>query len=298
MPRDLARSLQRSLSHLKPGPIKGGEHGSPIPTHFRPNPKFVQVKDRLAFWHIAPNDKVTLIRGPQELKGTTGTVERVDRETSRVYLRENQFAAKKRQQSQYPGEAFSPDAPTQIIYLPRSYHVDNFRLQVEDQGLTHTVTRMKRSAITWDRNYRRFSWKRYGLVTSLIAPETKDDLGNIITKAHTGWLQIAWPREDVEAPPKAGQFDTKGPSAAKISFLPSFAKLKNHLETPIARQLELKNILIPELRLPNLDLNGGYFSRAVRTKRFNKQKEETMEISKAQRKAQRKQSAMAQIELA
>lgn len=89
---DAGRSLQRCLSHLKgAGRKKGGQHGSPIPTHFRPSRVFVQLKDRIPYWNIAPDDKVVLIRGNDELKGMHGTVERVDRETNKVYLKENLF---------------------------------------------------------------------------------------------------------------------------------------------------------------------------------------------------------------
>ena len=174
------------------------------------------MKDRLAFWHIAPNDKVKLIRGPADIKGTVGTVATVDRERSRVYLVENQFAvrffappstaeltpsicvrqAKKRQANQYPGEAFTPEhTPSAIVFLPKAYHVDNLRLQVEDAGESHTVSRIKRSAVTWDRRLRRFHWKRYGLVPKLISPEVLAEDGTVEKPAHSGWLQIAWPRE-------------------------------------------------------------------------------------------------------
>ena len=89
--RDLGRSLQRTLTHLRPPPIKGGKFAMPIPTHFRPAPRFVAVEDRIPFWHIAPNDLVTVIKGGDEVKGKTGTVDRVDRETNRVYLKQDDF---------------------------------------------------------------------------------------------------------------------------------------------------------------------------------------------------------------
>jgi len=66
----------------------------PIPSHFRPAQDFVQVKDRIPFWHVAPGDRVKLVRGDSELKGRTGTVDRVDRETNRVYLKEGHFSVR------------------------------------------------------------------------------------------------------------------------------------------------------------------------------------------------------------
>jgi hypothetical protein len=89
---DAGRSLQRCLTHLRgAGKKRGGQHGSPIPTHFRPSRVFVQLKDRIPYWNIAPEDKVVLIRGKDELRGMEGTVDRVDRETNKVYLKENPF---------------------------------------------------------------------------------------------------------------------------------------------------------------------------------------------------------------
>lgn len=90
--RDLSRSLQRNLEHLRPPPTRGGKSGMPIPSHFRPPPKFVQVKDRVPYWHFAPGDRVKLIKGDERVKGKIGQIERVDRETNRVYLSEPEFA--------------------------------------------------------------------------------------------------------------------------------------------------------------------------------------------------------------
>jgi hypothetical protein len=94
-PRDLSRSLQRTVAHLNPPPHRGGKFGrSSIPTHFRQNPHFVQVKDRIPFWHVAPGDRVMMVRGGEDVKGKVGVVDRVDRETNRVYLKEPEFAVR------------------------------------------------------------------------------------------------------------------------------------------------------------------------------------------------------------
>lgn len=90
-PRDLGKSLQRTLTHLRPPPVKGGKFAMPIPTHFRPTPRFVHVKDRIPYWHIAPNDQVVIVKGGAEVKGKTGTVERVERETNRLWLKQSDF---------------------------------------------------------------------------------------------------------------------------------------------------------------------------------------------------------------
>lgn len=68
--------------------------GMPIPSHFRPQPKFVQVKDRVPYWHFAPGDRVKLVKGDERVKGKVGVIERVERETNRVYLAEPEFAVR------------------------------------------------------------------------------------------------------------------------------------------------------------------------------------------------------------
>lgn len=66
----------------------------PIPSHFRPAAPFVQVKDRIPYWNIAPNDRVVVIKGGKDVKGKTGVVDRVERESNRVYLKESDFAVR------------------------------------------------------------------------------------------------------------------------------------------------------------------------------------------------------------
>lgn len=64
----------------------------PIPSHFASKGRFVQVKDRIPFWSIAPNDKVIMVRGDTDLKGKEGIVSRVDRMSNKVFLSESDFA--------------------------------------------------------------------------------------------------------------------------------------------------------------------------------------------------------------
>lgn len=91
MPRDLTKSLQRSLIHLKPPAVRGGKFASPIPTHFRTSNKFVQVKDRIPYWNFAPGDKVIVVKGGSEVRNKSGVIDFVDRESNRVYLKEPEF---------------------------------------------------------------------------------------------------------------------------------------------------------------------------------------------------------------
>lgn len=99
---------------------------------------------------------------------------------------------KKRIPSEYPGEALSPehaDNPAPI-YAPRTFHVNNVRLRVQVGSETYTAKRVRRTKVSWDRNYNRFSWKRYGLV-----PELSTDTDK-------GWVPIPWPTEAVSSSPK------------------------------------------------------------------------------------------------
>jgi len=48
---------------------------------------------------------------------------------------------------------------------------------------------VRKSAVSWDRKQRRFSWKRYGFVKEVQAK----------TGGQTAWVEIPWPSEEVEA---------------------------------------------------------------------------------------------------
>ncbi|KAK4693775.1 hypothetical protein P7C70_g8868, partial [Phenoliferia sp. Uapishka_3] len=266
-PKDLSKSLQRTLTHLRPPPVKGGKFAMPIPTHFRPTPRFVQVKDRIPFWHIAPNDTVVVIKGGAEVKGKSGTVDRVDRETNRVYLKQSDFQAKKRIASEYPMAALSPSHnPDAIATVSRPFHISNIRLEARSAGDTYTVSRMKRTTPTWDRNYRRFAWKRFGFVRELVGED------------HDGWIAIPWPKELPEPSSIAGPLDSTSETAFSSTFNPLLSTLTPSSLTDLPTADELK--------ISALDLNGGYHSRAARTKRFNDKKWEVKEFGKERRKVE------------
>ncbi|GAA5889940.1 hypothetical protein JCM8208_001174 [Rhodotorula glutinis] len=276
MPRELARTLQRSLVHLKPPPVKGGKFQLPLPTHFRPTPAFVQVKDRIPFWHVAPGDRVKLVKGSEDVKGKVGVVDRVDRETNRVYLKEPEFAAKKRQFSEYPGQQLEPDFAGSgdaggTYTVARPFHVSNVRLQVRDGEHEYTATRTRKSKVTWDRRNRRFAWKRYVLVPELGAGD------------ESGWRELPWPKEDVptSTPTERDMTSTTTlpswiPDLSALSLSPSRADLPRLPTKPIA----LADGAPPELQVSQLDLGGSYYSRASRTRRFNERKAAEKEYGK------------------
>ncbi|GJN89849.1 hypothetical protein Rhopal_002838-T1 [Rhodotorula paludigena] len=263
MPRDLARSLQRTLAHLKAPPTRGGKFQLPLPTHFRPTPAFVQVKDRIPFWHVAPGDRVKLVKGGKEVKGKVGVVDRVDRETNRVYLKEPEFSVKKRQFNEYPGQQLEPDhqatGDAGGTYLtPRPFHVANLRLQVRDGEHEYTATRVRKSKVTWDRRLRRFAWKRYVLVPEL---GTTDE---------AGWRELPWPKEDVPTTtPSARDMTETNTLGTWLPDLSSLSLSPTRLPRSPVRPISLAAGAPPELQVSPLDLGGQWNSRANRTKRYN-----------------------------
>ncbi|KDE07878.1 hypothetical protein MVLG_01971 [Microbotryum lychnidis-dioicae p1A1 Lamole] len=256
MSKDLSRTFQRTLTHLRPSSRKGGQFGAPIPSHFGPRPHFVQVKDRIPYWNIAPMDKVVLVKGDKSIKGVQGTVQRVEREANRVWLRENDFAIKKRQQAQYPGEAlnasYSGGDAQATYYQPRAYHVSNLRLQVTDAGKTYTATRLRRSKVTWDRVKGRFHWHRYGLVPDLVGTEIEGAQG----QTHTGWVKIPWPKIEEEKTAK-GENDVGAEESSKSTWVPTVETLAQGID---------------ELKLSDKEFGIGKQSRAHKTKRYNERK--------------------------
>ncbi|SCZ98223.1 BZ3500_MvSof-1268-A1-R1_Chr7-1g09062 [Microbotryum saponariae] len=277
MSKDLSRTLQRTLTHLRPASRKGGQFGAPVPSHFGPQPAFVHVKDRIPYWNIAPMDKVVLVKGPKSIKRVQGTVHRVEREANRVWLRENEFAVsfdcisfmkthlminlciaqiKKRQQAQYPGEAltasYSGGDAQATYYQPRAYHVSNLRLQVTDGGKTYTATRLRRSKVTWDRRNGRFHWHRYGLVPELVGTEIEGAQGG----THTGWVKIPWPKIEVEKTAK-GENDVGAEESLKSTWVPTVDTLTQGID---------------ELKLSDKEFGLGKQSRAHKTKRYNERK--------------------------
>lgn len=105
---------------------------------------------------------------------------------------------KKRIMSEYPGQVLSPDftSPDATANSARPFHVSNIRLQARSGTDTFTVSRMRRTAPTWDRQYNRFTWTRYGFSKKLATTED----------AESGWVEIPWPREDVTPPGAPGAF--------------------------------------------------------------------------------------------
>ncbi|GAA5924418.1 hypothetical protein JCM1841_001694 [Sporobolomyces salmonicolor] len=299
MSRDLSRSLQRSLGHLKPPPTKGGKFGMPIPTHFMGKPAFVQVKDRIPYWHIAPGDRVKIIRGDASHKGKVGVVASVSRETNRVYLQESEFARKKRQFNEYPGQQLDaswPGGDAHGTFLsPISFHVSNLRLQVRDGADEYTATRVRKTKVTWDRRLRRFAWKRYALVPQLGAEVPEPGAGGADDK---GWREVPWPAQDKPAS-TPGPHDTTSSAALRATFLPDLSALsldpKPLRNISGLKRVELPAHAAPELAVSQLDLGGLWHSRAKQTERWNEAKKAEKAYGKTVMKAKAKSFGKGEI---
>lgn len=87
-----------------------------------------------------------------------------------------------------------------------------------------------------------------------------------------------------------GPLDTKAKVAQAITFIPSFASLSLDSTSPASSSSILPiRLNAPELVINQLDLGGGYHSRANRTKRFNLAKEEAKVYGKGVKKEAIKQ---------
>ncbi|GAA5992755.1 hypothetical protein JCM10908_006918 [Rhodotorula pacifica] len=290
--RDLSRSLQRNLEHLRPPPTRGGKSGMPIPSHFRPPPKFVQVKDRVPYWHFAPGDRVKLIKGDERVKGKVGVIERVDRETNRVYLAEPEFAAKKRSPNEYPGQQTEPGfTSSQDTYsTPRPFHISNLRLQVRDGGKEYTSTRVRRTEVGWDATEGKYVWKRLALVPDLASEEA------------SGWREVPWPEEEKPTHQK-GALDAAEAEILRTSWTPDISKLslapsRNSAPKNPSRPLSLPADAPPELHVGQLDLGGAYWSRAKRQERFQEKKAQEKQYGKKVMKIRSKELRKAAARLA
>lgn len=239
---------------------------------------------------------------------------------------------KKRQPSQYPGEALSPSSTSgdaaSVYHTPRPFHIANLRLEVESEGERYVATRLRRTAVSWDRQQKRFHWKRFGLVPALAA---KEGSGGGESK---GWVNIPWPQEEVVAPtdggeasrsrrslpgflavsdplfsllPNAGELDAPATISLSTTWSPSLASLSLHpAPSTSLRSSPTKAIRspVPELNISPIDLSGGYHSRANRTKRFNEAKKEQKLAAKGAAKAARgersarREAAAGEVELA
>lgn len=85
----------------------------------------------------------------------------------------------------------------------------------------------------------------------------------------------------------AGLNDTIAELSIKQSFRPSLADLSLHAN----RGPNTVKAPVTELSLPALDFSGGHYSRAVRTKRYNKNKLETKVFTKSERRHERADAA-------
>jgi len=190
----------RHLRHIQPTPKgPGGKFANKSNTFAKHMPKFVQPKDRIAFWNIAPGDEVLVTVGGRKVideatgKGKKvpyeGIVGSVDRERNLVWLRAE---ADSKDDSHIPRNikhllprlkdpekgvegGFSPNT----AYVVRPVHYSNLKLKLPaDLNLPKDVekeldlkagvyaSRIANTMPSYDRRAGYFSWKRFAVVQS------------------------------------------------------------------------------------------------------------------------------------
>ncbi|UZJ51885.1 hypothetical protein CBS101457_001205 [Exobasidium rhododendri] len=190
----------RSLRHVQPLPkVKGGKFANKSNTFARTSPNFVQPKDRVAFWNIAPGDEVIVTVGARKVKNEeSGEVEKIpyegivgsiDRERNLVWLR---AAADAKDESRIPRNIKhilprlkDPDKGIEAGYSPntayvvRPVHYSNLKLKLpSDLNLPKDVSaelnlksgvyasRITRSKVHYNNRLGMYEWKRFAVVQS------------------------------------------------------------------------------------------------------------------------------------
>ncbi|PWN89569.1 hypothetical protein FA10DRAFT_268100 [Acaromyces ingoldii] len=168
-------------------------------------PAYVQPKDRIAYWNIAPGDEVVVTRGSfvgkdGQRKQYGGIVASVDQERNLVWLRaaeEDKPELTERIPTQYKHmlpRLYDPEDPSKgyssnVSLVPKPVHYSNLSLKLPTNlQLPENVkldlkkgvyaSRLTRSGVKYDRKKGAFVWERYAIVPTL-------DQGTV--KVHVPW---------------------------------------------------------------------------------------------------------------
>lgn len=181
----------RHLKHMEPLRKKpGGKFADKTPFFGH---AFVQPKDRIAFWNIAPGDEVRVKVGGKHVTRSDGSKDRlpfegivdtVDRERSVVWLRASEQGDEtliprqmKHLEPRYsdPTKGVEGGFGPNIAYKARPVHYSNLQLKLpSDLKLPDDVkldlkkgvyaTRLTRSVAKYDPRRGHFAWRRYAIV--------------------------------------------------------------------------------------------------------------------------------------
>lgn len=202
----MARVL-RHLKHMEPRPKgPGGKFASRTTSFARSNPRFVQPKDRIAYWNIAPGDEVRVtvggikqvdpVTGKKTVLPYEGVVNTVDRERNLVYLRASEgdkddsrvpknlkhTGSSIRDAEKGVEGGYTPNTAYQV----RPVHYSNLQLKLpentpipdvikEELGMDlkkgYYVDKLQRTGVAYSARYGHFIWKRYFTVLTASGPQ-------------------------------------------------------------------------------------------------------------------------------
>lgn len=187
----------RTLRHLEP-PNKGDKFNPRTPTYAQHKPKFVQPKDRIAYWNIVPGDHVKLRSGRAHQIGdekvpSEGIVDKIDRSKNWVWLRDVDDEHNKRAPKAIkhaiprlvdpldPSKGFSPN----VHEISRPVHYSNIMLKIP--GREEYAMRLSNSAPKYNPARGTFVWRRYATIR--LPLDKARELGKLTEK-----VQVPWPK--------------------------------------------------------------------------------------------------------
>lgn len=198
-PGTMSRVL-RHLGHVRPPQKKvGGKFGPQNSSFTASEPKYVQPKDRIAYWNILPGDEVQVtVGGKKVVDEVTGKVTKVpyegivatiDRERNLAWLRGSEddkgetkipkslknIGSRYKEPEKGAEGGFTPTT----VHTSRPIHYSNLRYKLpknlklpkdveKELNLKEGVfaSRLTRSKVRYSPNYGHFVWKRYAVVPS------------------------------------------------------------------------------------------------------------------------------------
>ncbi|KZT62151.1 hypothetical protein CALCODRAFT_479347 [Calocera cornea HHB12733] len=238
-------------------------------------PKWVNPKDRIKWWNIAPGDKVRMISGKDEFrKKDRLEVLEVDREKNWLYLKDGP------QLTRHVANLMNePDMPKYNLE-PMPVHYSNVQLYIGDfefpplpdetepRVLPVYATRVQRTTPTYVKAIGRYVFRRYAAATYPALPPKYDENGNRVR------IEIPWPQFVGREPADPGPQDTTAEEALKLTWVPPAPTLNPglykrnepkpedvYLQTAGADPSQpMEHFVAREL--------SSYYSRANRTKRW------------------------------
>ena len=186
----------RSLDHMRQGPSEKFSRKL-RPSYMQPRIHYMPPKDRIKFWNIVPGDHVKLRSGAvghneqgRPIRGE-GIVDRVDRTTNRIWLRDlsddHKLAPKIIRHAiprmvdpeGGPEKGFSGNVNT----VARPVHYSKVMLKVPDSE--HFASRVENTTPYWDKRRNMFAWRRFAVIKDLSEEAVRS--GNVVRRVEVPW---------------------------------------------------------------------------------------------------------------